>query len=99
MRPPLSVPEMLVNGQGAVYGALFEPAGCGEPTSVGKAVQSNVSCTQRTRRNARFEVNCFITPGFVSTPAVIGGLFVQFALVIVPLAATVGHVPVVAVNS
>src|SRR5215510_1005085 len=99
MRPPLSVPAMLANGHGAVYGALFAPAGCGAPTSAGNAVQSNTSCTQRTRRNARFEKNCFITPGFVNTPAVIGGLFAQLAVVIVPFAATVGHVPVVAVNS
>ena len=38
-------------------------------TSAGNFVQTNVSCTQRTRRNAKFEKNCFITPGFVSTPA------------------------------
>lgn len=60
-------------------------------------MQSNTSCTQRTRRNARFETNCVITPGFVSTPAVTGGLFVQFADVIV-VPEIVGQVPVVAVN-
>src|SRR5689334_12788943 len=98
MRPPLSVPAMLANGHGAVYGALFVPTGTGWPTSAGNAVQSKTSCTQRTRRNARLPKYCFIAPGFVSTPAVIGGLFAQFAAVIV-VPATVGHVPVVARNS
>src|SRR4051795_6311730 len=66
--PPLVGLAMLVNGHTPMYGA--EP-----PTSVGvveistgKRRQSNVSWTNRPRRIDRFEKNCFIRPGLVSTP-------------------------------
>src|SRR4051812_47930275 len=96
---PVERPEMLWNGHTPMYGAA-PPTSCGAaPISTGNFAQSNVSWTQRTRRKAKFEKNCFIAPWFEITPAC-GPVPVQFAAVIVSrFADTVGQLPVDAVNS
>ena len=55
MVPPLLVLAMLSNGHGLVYGSTAPISTGVPPTSAGNAVQSKVSCTQRTRRNAMLE--------------------------------------------
>src|ERR1044071_1389076 len=68
--PPLSGDEIDLNGHTPVYGDAPPTSTGVDATSAGNFVHTKVSWTQRVRRNAKFEKNCFITPGFVNTPAV-----------------------------
>src|SRR5213078_4555657 len=95
--PPLVGLATLPNGHTPRYGAT-------PPTSVppvvdssaGNRRQSNVSWTQRTRRNAKFEKNCCCTPGLVRTPDLGPPLAHSTSVIVVPL--TVGQPPVFLVN-
>src|SRR6476469_8689210 len=97
--PPLVVVvEIELNGHTPVYGELPPTLVGVVETSAGNFVQTKVSWTQRTRRNAKFEKNCFITPGFVSTPAC-GPPFAQSAAAKVPaVMSNVGQLPFAFVN-
>src|SRR5262245_64683795 len=67
--PPLVGLAIDANGHTPVYGEA-PPTSVGvAETSAGNFVHTNVSCTQRVRRNAKLPKNCFITPGFDNTPA------------------------------
>src|SRR5260221_13604588 len=97
MRPPLSVPAIDANGHTPVYGAAAPTSVGAAATSAGNFVHTNVSCTHRVRRNAKFDTNCACTPGFVSTPA-FGPPFTHSAGVNVTLPSYVGQLPEDAVN-
>src|ERR1044071_5539364 len=91
--PPFVGLAMLLNGHTPSYGAA-PPTSVGvADSSTGKRAQSKVSCTKRPRRIARFEKNCFIRPGSVSTPA-LGPPLVHSAGVKTPVpGVNVGQLP------
>src|SRR5262249_47561733 len=91
-RPPLSVPAIELNGHTPVYGAAAPTSVGVAETSAGNFVHTNVSCTHRVRRNAKFELYCACTPGLVSTPA-FGPPFAQSAAVNTLVPSNVGQVP------
>src|SRR5690242_555036 len=97
--PPLSMVVAIdLNGHTPVYGDVPPTLVGVSETSAGNFTQSKVSWTHRTRRNAKFEKNCFITPGLVSTPA-FGPPLVHSAGVNTPvLSSNVGQLPLDAVN-
>src|SRR5690242_2239330 len=98
-RPPLALPAMLVNGNTPVYGAMPPMSVGAGAISAGNFVHANVSCTQRTRRNARLPKNCLCTPGCVRRPTVVGAPLLQSAGVnALVVRSNVGQVPEVAVS-
>src|SRR5258706_16200921 len=99
-RPPVAVPEMLSNGKLPVYGVAPPTSLPASEISAGSFVHANVSCTQRTRRNAKLLNKCACMDGFVKMPACVGVPFAQLPGVTWNVVALiVGPVPCVAMNS
>src|SRR4051812_20128980 len=99
-RPCVTVPAMLSNGNLPVYGVAPPTSTAVVAVSAGNREHANVSCTQRVRRNARFEKYAAFMPGCVSRPTVAGALFVQlFGANVASWTLNVGHVPAVAVST
>src|SRR5258705_12838190 len=98
-RPVVAFPAMLVNGKVPVYGVLPPTSVAVVASSAGNLVHANVSCTQRTRRNARFPKYWACMPGCVSRPTVAGVPLSQLPGVnVFVVRSNFGHVPVVAVR-
>src|SRR5262245_38566807 len=91
---------MLSNGNTPVYGISPPTWVAVFAISAGNFVHANVSCTQRTRRNARLEKKCACMPGCVSRPTVAGTLLLHVPGVNELVAGSKrGHVPLVAVST